>query len=665
MTSSNKKDNVYKLIDGAKAAAVDDSTTGGGGGSGGGSTFVEFGAESEKFIEKDGKLYKIRRVKDEDRMILLANFTGYISEVIYYDEGAGDDPEQFLKLTLVTNIGQAKSKKMSADDFYSRDVINKNFGPEYILFAKHQAYKNLINYLRIKSTALDLMASTTVYASTGFRFIDGYWQYLTNAGAICSEGLISANVDLKRQNLASYSLPAPDLDRLKLDFANFFPKILAISPTVPALGYFMLCVMPRALLEEISPAEFSIFFYGTTGSMKTTIAKFLMSFFGSGFIDAGPTTSFSDTVNLIEQVFFTVKDAPVLTDDARSVSVKQSDAMHDALDRILRNKANKSSRGRFSETTHKPARSLPIVTAEEPPRNASAIARTLTVNFPKDTFDKKNLSELQRLARRGDFANLTACFIAWLCSRLDALRPEFRNNCEALRDGFIQSGKLPGAHERAPGMIAELIASSEIFTEFLSDCGILPAVESNSFLADTETALLSIFGEQSAHVDDADECIRFIRLLASGLKAGLCNIENPLDHGPPKTTTPFIFGWRDPIHAENGEKIYRRCGELIGWYYPGTEDAPDEIWLEPNLAYSAAQFLASRQKQQIAVPASTIWRQMLDRGYIAKPYKHGHEVRPRASRTISNQKTPVIVIEARLLKSGPDDFNNIKKNETE
>jgi hypothetical protein len=235
-----------------------------------------------------------------------------------------------------------------------------------------------------------------LYTHTGWREIGGVWVYLTDNGAI---GNAQIQVRLPKE-LQRYSLPL--IAENEAEAAQAILSFLDVAKreiTLPLLATIVLA--PLTTILEPMP-NFSLYLYGESGALKTTLATLAQSFFGD-FADASKLSNFDDTVRSIEKRAFTLKDTLMVLDDYHP-----SRNRHDAHQKettaqeVIRKVSNRTGRHRLnSDTTDKgpyEPRGMLIITGEELVSLQSTLARVCVIEFSKGDVDMNRLTELQAKA---------------------------------------------------------------------------------------------------------------------------------------------------------------------------------------------------------------------------------------------------------------------------
>lgn len=658
MTDSTEKPTVSNVVEMAKKPAGKKSKDSGGKGFDKPVRFGEFGVENGQFVQY--RMMKVAGSNDRaENSFALCNFTCKVVEEVLAQDDLADS--SFLRIEgrrqdgLALPLIEVPIKAFNAPQNWVADY----WGLRPVIYPGVQKERNLKVCIQLFSQLAGDIPRRVVYKCTGWKRIDGKWHYLTGSGAITSDGLINdVQVDMGAGHMSRYQLPAPlQGDKLKQAFADM-RLLLDICPGKPHIGAALFAAIVRAPLGECKPTDFALWLHGLTGSRKSAIAAIAQSFFGE-FHDRSFPANWSDSANDAEMKAHQCKDGIFTIDDFKpSISKAEADKLHAMAERLVRNTGNQAGRGRRGADMQAKAapfnRSMMIITGEDLPRGQSLLGRLLILELNRNDVDNATLTKLQQAAAGGTFSGLMAGYIQWLASRLDQLKAEFPMTVQQLRDAAIRDG-FASSHPRAPELFSNLVAAPEFFCDYLLDVNNITDAESNELQLQIESGLKDALSEQAEYQQEQCEVERFLELVRSVLSSGNGHIANTLDKGPPKVR-PYSWGWRDAGSDVFGDKQHKPCGDCIGWYQQSVEDKPDEIWLDPNSAFKAAQQFAKAQSEPFFLSASSLWRRMSDRNLLLADEKDAKGGKPRTQvkRRINGEKVKrrVVVLAAELIESG-------------
>src|SRR5262249_743442 len=157
---------------------------------------------------------------------------------------------------------------------------------------------------------------------------------------------------------------------------------------------------------------------------KTELAALIQQHFGPEMNSSRLPAHWSSTANALEGIAFSAKDVILVVDDFCPTGAQSDVARtHKEPDTLLRAQANRSGRQRMRSdgTTKaaKPPRGIILATGEDVPRGHSLRARMLIIEVGANDVNFKSLSECQRDAAAGLYAQSVAAFIAWLAQSFD------------------------------------------------------------------------------------------------------------------------------------------------------------------------------------------------------------------------------------------------------
>ena len=156
--------------------------------------------------------------------------------------------------------------------------------------------------------------------------------------------------------------------------------------------YALLYLSPLITILDPAP-NFGQFLYGTTGSLKTTLCVDLLNHWGNYTINN--LNNFSDTYGHLSKRAFTLKDTLFLLDDYHPSNQKRDAGnMESTLEKLIRDFANRTSRGRLNADTSDKGRFEPrvmiLVTGENLPSIISSLNRLFIINCKKEAKKEDN-----------------------------------------------------------------------------------------------------------------------------------------------------------------------------------------------------------------------------------------------------------------------------------
>jgi hypothetical protein len=523
----------------------------------------------------------------------LCNFAARIAEQTIVDDGVERSITLAIEGELVGGIRLPRAE-IPAADFSSMKWIVPNWGTRAVVFAGNNTKDHLRAALQLLSNDVP---TRTVFAHTGWREFNGRWIYLHAMGGIGANGPEPAvNVALP-DALAGYALPSPDGTAAESIRASL--RILDLAPdriTVP-----LLAAVYRAVL---APADFAVHVAGPTGAGKTELAALAQQHFGAALGARRLPGSWASTGNSLEGLAFAAKDALLVVDDfAPGGSLHDVARCHREADRLLRAQANQAGRGRCrpdgSVRSAKPPRGLILSTGEDVPRGQSLRARLFVLEMSPADIDWQALTRSQNDAASGQFALAMSGYVQWLSSRIGKIRDGLPAKTAAVRNALHKGDQ----HARTPGIVADLLVGLKYFLRYAEHVQAINAEERAALEDRCRRALLCAAAEQSAHVMSAEPASYFVRLLTAIIVSGRGHLAGLDGQAPPEKET--VWGWRQ---ISNG---WESQGRRIGWVHS------DDVYLEPDASYAAAQEMARDQGESLAVSPRTLWKRCRERGLLA------------------------------------------------
>jgi hypothetical protein len=188
-----------------------------------------------------------------------------------------------------------------------------------------------------------------------------------------------------------------------------------------------------------------------------------------------------------------------------------------------------------------------------------------------------------------------------LATRYEQIQQSYPQEIVRLRQAAFQSGQ----HRRTPGIVADLALGLRCFLTFAQECGAITEAEAKRLWGEGWTALGEVAREQTAHQAASDPARRFLELLGAAIASGQAHIAGPDGGEPPEREA---WGWRRWEH-QLGIR-WDPQGMRVGWI----ED--DNLYLEPDAAYAAAQRIGNRVGDGLVVSPQTLRKRLAERGVL-------------------------------------------------
>jgi hypothetical protein len=548
----------------------------------------------------DGGIFRLKNTREGEIPQRLTNFTARVEEEVVRDDGA--ETRRVYKVTGESDGRPLLRTEVPATRFGRMEWISDAWG----LSARITAEQGAKDYTR---EAVELLSQDAVtrhlYAHTGWRELpSGERVYLHAGGAI---GVEDVEVELE-PGLERYALPAsPECSGELAEAVKRSLAFLEVAPyriTAPLLGAAYL-----APLSEIIVPDFTLWLYGPTGALKSTLAALVLSHFGH-FSETNLPLSFESTSNALERSLFLLKDTLAVVDDWRP-GVSRSDAseLDKRAQRLLRGVGNRQGRGRMTPNTtlrcsYAP-RGVVIATAEalpEGPAFESAAARVVSLNLSPKEVDIGRLSELQR--QKGELAKAMSGYVAWVGGRYGELEerlPAFRNEIrETVRE------KLPNSHPRAPDAAAALVAALETLRDFCVATGVLDVAKAEEMHARATGGVIEAARLHAEATSGGDPATRFTELLRSLFAADRAYVRDR-ETGEQPPDWRELGGWEE---TDDTSELCRpaRGAEFVGWADEG------HLYLDRDNAYAAVASFAAHGGIPFGIKQRALWGSLKQAG---------------------------------------------------
>jgi hypothetical protein len=475
----------------------------------------------------------------------LTNFPARIVASLIEDDGL--EQHRFLEMEAL-HRGRLHRFKLCATEFAAMAWPMEQLGPDAIVYAG-QAKRDRAR------EAIQLLSGTPKerrsFAHTGWREIGGAHFYLHAGGAIGTTTLCTAMA--LPEALRHFALPEPPDGARLQDTVRASLRMVNVAPahvTVPMYG-----LIPRAI---VGAADFSGWIKGATSAGKSVLAALLQQHFGPAMHYRNLPAAWQSTANANQELAFAAKDALLVVDDFVPIgSGPELARQRREADHLLRSQGNRAGRLRMrSDATlrlPRPPRGLLLSTGEDTPPGESLRGRLVIVELVKADLDwKKKLSECQRDADAGVYAQATAGFIRWLAPQLDEARRQLAARVRELRDQAVAGTD----HKRTPEITAQLGAALELWLAFAHEAGAINEGQRRELWAKWWEALCKVNREQAAQQAESNPAKRFVELLGSAISAGKAHLAAANGNAP---DNPQAWGWRTEDMNPHAK------GDRVGW----------------------------------------------------------------------------------------------------
>ncbi|HEY0711388.1 MAG TPA: DUF927 domain-containing protein, partial [Polyangia bacterium] len=435
----------------------------------------------------------------------MANFDARVEEEIRYEDGAQTRLEFRIAGTLCSGE-KLPIAKVNATDFAGLNWIMPAWG----ITAVVSAGMGNRDHLRTAIQHLSKPTLRRIYRRTGWVDHEGRKVFLYQGGAIGAEGI---EVDLPAP-LDRFFLPSR-IDDIR-DALSWSFRLLRCGPGEVMIP--LLAAVYTAPLATVLNPDMSIWLYGRTGSLKSTLSALCQSHFGD-FDRKTLSGSWTSTDNSLEHRLFMLADVLSVIDDyAPQADPRAQKDLDRRVQRILRNVGNRSSRGRLDvDLEHRPdrpPRGLLLSNGESTPPGLSILARVVLVEVERSLLNLAEIKAVQDNVHR--LRHAMAGYIEWLRPQISSDVAAFHEARDLLRSEF----QSPGLHLRQPEAVATLLLGLEKVLAYAVEVG---AVD-QGFSNDTRERARELFGSllktQGAMLEAIDPIQHFLTVLGTLIAQG-------------------------------------------------------------------------------------------------------------------------------------------------
>ncbi len=273
----------------------------------------------------DGCLCQETTKRNKPMTEKLCNFTAYIVNEVLFDDGVGTS--RTMQIGGVHASGRKlPENEVTASEVKKMDWVLERWGADCIIEPVPRAAERIC--AAIQSTAT-FENTKDVYYKTGWKNIDGKWDYL-----LPGEGKHDVRLfgKLRRYEMAK-DWSKSDLQTVWLMMKDKLIATKAIVWTLIALVF--LTPLNEFLNQVLYMPKFVLYLIGRTGTRKSTLAALFLSFFGR-FKSSDLPLSFRDTANSIMYNAFSLKDVLTCIDDFHPSSRKEANKLTETAQLIMR-----------------------------------------------------------------------------------------------------------------------------------------------------------------------------------------------------------------------------------------------------------------------------------------------------------------------------------------
>ena len=544
-----------------------------------------------------------------ERIEPLANFQARITADVVDDDGEAQERRFVIEGQLAEGHKLPKIE-IEAGDFAAMTWPLLKWGAHASIAAGNSSREHLRAAIQFISKQVEKRYE---YSHIGWRKVntDGADRmiYLSAAGALGMEGVQVRLI----QDLAAYRLPiAPPADPAAAVAASL--RFLATGD--PAMTVPLWAAVYLAPLSSIINPAFTIWLFGTTGSLKSTATALAMCHYGR-FAYNTPPASWTGTTNALEMKAFLVKDSLLWIDDFVTQStIAGTNELKAKADQLLRDWGNRAGRSRMNadlklRRTFVP-RGLVISTAEQLPPGQSILSRLFAVEATP-TMMTRGLDSPLSAAQQNDAPLYPAAmsgYLNWLAGQYDQLAADLPERLYR----YTEVARSEGAHLRSPANVATLFIGYELGIDYARSVGALTDAEHAAQRDAGWQTLLDLAAKQNAMVVEEKPVELYLTALEQMLAVGAVHLRHRATPDESLTVWPVnrtpqseFLGWYDDYYYYLLPKVafgavwrfYRAAGVV----FPDTERGVREKLLEQHLLFPQPDGRSDRYTYRLSLGA--------------------------------------------------------------
>ena len=468
----------------------------------------------EPYLLLPNGLYVHNSSRQEDEARFISNFLPIIDTVIEYDNGKTVEKNYLVKGFMVD--GRAlPTVNVDASELLTLNWVVSKWDASCIIGTQYGA-KEKLRYA-MQTTAVNAKRYTQC-GYTGWKKTGGKWDYLLPGHPSCEVML--------RGKLRSYFREDGATDS---DYAILSGLIqIPLAPRdllYPTLALVFLSPLNEFLRQAEREPKFVPAIIGRTGSMKTSYAAFLLSFFG-GFSSTDMPMSFRDTANSIIENSNVLKDVLTCVDDYHPSTKGDEANMRSVMQVICRGYGDRAGRSRLNSQAQlmeaSPPRGNAIITAESAPNiGESTTARLFFLEMKPNCLDLTLFSDIQKFASDGVFRRCLSAYTDWLSETFLVNEKEFVETLQRTYDLYRSQcrerlgGKI---HGRVADTVACFRIGFDYYIRFLDSR--FPQTDIHFYCEEFEKIILQLAQRQEIFTEQDRPTHIFIRKLMALIECG-------------------------------------------------------------------------------------------------------------------------------------------------
>ena len=468
----------------------------------------------EPYLLLPNGLYVHDSSRKEEEARFISNFLPIIDTVIEYDNGKTVEKNYLVKGFMVD--GRAlPTVNVDASELLTLNWVVSKWDASCIIGTQYGARERL--RYAMQTTAVNAKRYTQC-GYTGWKKTGGRWDYLLPGHPSCEVML--------RGKLRSYFREDGATDSDYAILSGLIQVPLAPRDLLyPTLALVFLSPLNEFLRQAEREPKFVPAIIGRTGSMKTSYAAFLLSFFG-GFSSTDMPMSFRDTANSIIENSNALKDVLTCVDDYHPSTKGDEANMRSVMQVICRGYGDRAGRNRLNSQAQlmeaSPPRGNAIITAESAPNiGESTTARLFFLEMKPNCLDLTLFSDIQKFASDGVFRRCLSAYTDWLSETFLANEKEFVETLQRTYDLYRSQcreqlgGKI---HGRVADTVACFRIGFDYYIRFLASR--FPQTDIHFYCEEFEKIILQLAQRQEIFTEQDRPTHIFIRQLMALIECG-------------------------------------------------------------------------------------------------------------------------------------------------
>ena len=468
----------------------------------------------EPFLLLPNGLYVHDSSRKEEEARFISNFLPIIDTVIEYDNGKTVEKNYLVKGFMVDGR-TLPIVNVDASELLTLNWVVSKWDASCIIGTQYGAREKL--RYAMQTTAVSAKRYTQC-GYTGWKKTGDRWDYLLPGHPSCEVVL--------RGKLRSYFREDGATDSDYAILSGLIQVPLAPRDLLyPTLALVFLSPLNEFLRQAEREPKFVPAIIGRTGSMKTSYAAFLLSFFG-GFSSTDMPMSFRDTANSIIENSNALKDVLTCVDDYHPSTKGDEANMRSVMQVICRGYGDRAGRNRLNSQAQlmeaSPPRGNAIITAESAPNiGESTTARLFFLEMKPNCLDLTLFSDIQKFASDGVFRRCLSAYTDWLSETFLLNEKEFVETLQRTYDLYRSQcrerlgGKI---HGRVADTVACFRIGFDYYIRFLASR--FPQTDIHFYCEEFEKIILQLAQRQEIFTEQDRPTHIFIRQLMALIECG-------------------------------------------------------------------------------------------------------------------------------------------------